>query len=494
VNDETLARVRTGFLDPNRELCAAIDDAIRGRRGRRLLPVSVLFGGMVYLMMERRRITITEVARCLRHEATAEELAWLAGEPEEDGPAGELRRLPTPSRSQLYRVLAALKRVVALDARSEDPRVRKMRALFASDDSRSLLTSMANALIAPTAPALPPDGVWATDTTYLNAFTRPIAHKRILEGERASDPDARWRVIQRDDEPPKMHFGYQIVAIAATNPSVEYVRAIAVARANERDDHIAENLVERLQAASIPIRTLIVDRGFSQHRAFLADMRNRDVSPAFDLRRDQDRRTPNWRGCLVLDGWPYLPSLPRRLWSLPRPAVNAPEKEKHAWRTAAAERERYALVVKEWLSSTAVRVVSPVFRRRQMGCKRMPHTVRTCDPTLAVCPGDHGPDDACCLKNGVWRAERAPWTYQCPAWGSRAWQTLYARRSAIERRFNMLKNADCVGFASGRIRWRGLPAVTLLCALGWVAHNLQLAAAQERKRAKAPPPPRARAA
>jgi hypothetical protein len=82
------------------------------------------------------------------------------------------------------------------------------------------------------------------------------------------------------------------------------------------------------------------------------------------------------------------------------------------------------------------------------------------------------PSALCRIKNATWRADAAPWTYQDPPWGTAQWEALYKRRSSVERRNSMVKNPDIIGMSPGRLRWRGLPSVSILFALSWVAHNL----------------------
>ncbi|HVA91276.1 MAG TPA: hypothetical protein VNL71_15690, partial [Chloroflexota bacterium] len=84
--------------------------------------------------------------------------------------------------------------------------------------------------------------------------------------------------------------------------------------------------------------------------------------PRFDFKGGQADRDPGWRGCLVLQGWPYLPQLPRRLWRLERPGLNAPAAKCARFYAAVAERAVYALVPHGRPGPRQARVTSPLFR------------------------------------------------------------------------------------------------------------------------------------
>ena len=63
----------------------------------------------------------------------------------------------------------------------------------------------------------------------------------------------------------------------------------------------------------LTVKRLAMDRGFSQDSAFLEEVRSLGCAPVFDLKQGQAGQTPSWRGCVVLDGWPFVPSVPKRL-------------------------------------------------------------------------------------------------------------------------------------------------------------------------------------
>ena len=102
--------------------------------------------------------------------------------------------------------------------------------------------------------------------------------------------------------------------------------------------------------------------------------------------------------------------------------------------------------------------------------------MRNRDKSLAVCSGEHREDEGCCLRNGTWKAEFAPWTFQYPVYGSPVWVKQFAKRSAIERKFSQVKNSDVIGLRPGSFRLRGVTSMTLLFTVAAVPHNLRLQA------------------
>lgn len=185
-------------------------------------------------------------------------------------------------------------------------------------------------------------------------------------------------------------------------------------------------------------------------------------------------------------GWPYLPQLPERLWYIERPGLQAPTEKIEKFREAIAERDHYALVDHGKPTPTGVRVRSPLYKpskstKGRLGCPKVPGSMRHRDKSLVSCSGDHGPDEACCLKTATFKAAYAPQSYQTPVWGTAEWEEMYAKRSNVERGYSTLKNPDVIGLTKGLFHMRGLPNVSLLVACLRVAHNLHLRLAAQRK-------------
>jgi hypothetical protein len=485
------------FLDPNAEFFRALDEAISPRRGRSLVPVRVLIGGLVHQALTQRPKTITCLARTLSRESTPGQLFQLAGEPV--GPIHQHRSAPeAPSVWQLYRTKAALASALGAYRGEDDPKAVALRELLDSTDISEAVDELKFRLIHSSAPPMKPSATISIDTTKIPAACRSVSQKSILAGKFASDRQARWRKMKKgessfDDEaspeePSPLQkaaaqyeswFGYWDTSAAVTDGDREYVYGAYTRPANHNDWPVSLKLVDRLLAAGDRPGAVNADRGFTGARRYLDALRARNLPPVFDFKEKQARRDPDWRGCLVLQGWPYLPQLPTRLWNLVAPGLNEKtttdgKKKWEQFYRDVEERGQYAMLVHGRPSPTKARVVSPLFRGRNLGCPKVPGSMRSRDPKLAVCDGNHGEDEACCIKTGTFKAEYAPMGYQYPIWGTKEWRQQYARRSGVERSYNLFKSKSVIGLTKEHFHLRGEINVALLSMIGWVAVNLHL--------------------
>lgn len=351
------------FLEPNSKLFEELDAAMRPRRGRKLLPVRVLLGGMVHQYCTQREKTITGLARTLAHESTGAQLAQLYGR----RAGGRVVSNP-PSRWRLYRTKAALLGAIEGTSGETNPKTIAVRSLLNSSSIQEAMDALSLLLIHSSAPPVEVGATISVDTTKIPAACRPVSQAAIKAGQFASDRDARWRRLERGvssfeagdaigEEPSgkggTRHiawFGYWSTSVVLTQGGREYVYGANTRPANENDRPVSIKLVDRLLAMGDRPGRIIADRGFSDGRAFLDAMRERGISPVFDFKESQAKRDPDWRGCLVLQGWPFLPQLPRRLWYLVAPGVSERKRGtgKKRWEQFCRdieEREQYAMVV-----------------------------------------------------------------------------------------------------------------------------------------------------
>jgi hypothetical protein len=389
------------------------------------------------------------------------------------------------------------------------PQVKRMRELMGVPGER-LIDLFSDWLVASTIKLNAQQAIRTVDGSYVDGFCRPVKASDIkkalkAEAERLarekrglpaaeppkdepklpSDRDAWPRTITRPAGGTKHVMGYVVTTQRMVSPDREYIEKVRVGPANHHEYDQGLAMLRRSLEEGTPIDYMLADRGFSQIPDYRQGVRALDVDLVFDLKSDQRGRDGRWEGCLVIDGWPYLPSLPVRLRRIKSLAINASRTQKEKWRAQMKERERYALDSKERKSASRVRVTSPALRtpsirgKRGPGCShpKLLHTLRFCDPKLAVCPGDHAAGEACGLLNATWSADfslRTERNFSAVPYGSSAWQKLYPARSSSERGFNILKNSDMVGLLKGRIRWRGTMRVTLLMTMAMASHNLWL--------------------
>ncbi|MGA9775795.1 MAG: hypothetical protein WBU92_07730, partial [Candidatus Dormiibacterota bacterium] len=294
------------FLAQTRGFSEELDRAIRGRRGRPLVPIRVLFGGLLLVAGNKRRLTITEV-EIFFHHANRDEMAAVWDPDGVIDVSGSHTLWPRPSRWQMYRILAALKRSVRGSRGDAEGGLSSLESLLKAEGSEEVLTEFANRLIDESFPRDEAGEEWAVDTTFFDAACKKISQAAILAGQLASDPDARWRVIEQNGKVARSYFGYGIEAYCQTGPR-EFLSSIAVGSADRDDRPPSLRLLRRMLDQGIPVKRLAMDRGFSQAPAFLEAVRSFGCAPVFDLNKGQAGRTPSWRGCVILDGWPFVPS------------------------------------------------------------------------------------------------------------------------------------------------------------------------------------------
>lgn len=489
-----MAHIERHFLESSRELFREVDLSIRTSRGPSLLPCQVLFAGLVYVGMSGSTKTLTKLERVLRNEATEGQLQVIMGAPA--GPMHQHRKVEPPSRWSLYRLYGALARGFKRDGLG--------REIFGAETLEEALRKLSLRLLVETAPTPPPGAEFTVDTTDIWAACRPVSQGKMRSGLLASDPDARWRKKKKGELDPdspflkassktdkdadqKLVFGYGGVTVGGTHENYGYVYGFDLIPANDYDVPASLKVMDALTAGGYQIDEIIGDRGFSQAVRWCNGARSRGVMPIFDLKVGQGDRDPDWKGCLVLQGWPYLPQLPKRLWTLLRPGLLAPEAKWTQFRKDAAERDLYSLLPHGKPAPGAARVESPLFRNRRLGCPLVPGSMRKRDPKLMPCSGEHGLDEACCIKSATFKAEFAPTAYQFPIWGTPAWEKKYAKRTNVERGFSTLKNPDVIGMSPGLYRMRGRIKMSVLIACMWVAHNLHLRMVDDERQRKGLP-------
>ena len=456
------------WLQANREWLDALDNIIRASRGPRGLPVAPLFTGLLYNLLDHQPPTITTVCATFAHKCTSKQRAALGLPPG-----------PLSSRYAFYRTLARLTRAVA-EGRvpqmpQRDSRLAHLDTTAAADESLAVLLDL---IVQSTVPPPGAERLWSADTTYIDANCRPISRARYDAGERASDPDASGRRLKRPNGTEKQIFGYGVTTVVRSDSFREFIDAVRVDTASAHDRPRVLDMVRELKNARFPIERLAVDRGIKSQE-LSAGLRALGVEPVFDLDQNEGGYEGDYRGLPIVDGWLYSPALPERLRkSLPKPLSTGPDAEIRVaqWQRDMSEREYYALRVRQMLGPGKVQLYQP----SGVGCRHsaLRATMRLRDVALATCPGKHAPEEACGLKTIVWDASRSPITWQNPPWGSRKWQREYAKRSAVERGYSLLKNPDVIQLKNKSIKLRGRMKVAVIVALACAAVNLHLASLQ----------------
>lgn len=480
--------VALAYIASHREPCAQLDAAIRGQRGPRGVPTIALFAGFIYNLLDHQAPTIAAVWHLYEFKMTPTVRRQFG-----------LTTTNVPSVSAFYRTMSRLERAIRAGTLNEidtiDPR---LVAIFAAPDEATRRAALGALIVSETAPPPAEEALYSADTTYIDARCSPISRERFDLGERASDPDASGRRIKRPNGEEKKTFGYAISTVVRSQGDHEYIDALRVDTASAHDRPHVVDMVEQLVADGVGITELAVDRGIKS-QVLNAEIRTLGVEPIFDYDGNEGGYEGSYRGLPIVGGWLYSPALPERLRRpLPKPMAGRDKDELaervRLWTADVDEQERYAWRVRQYLGPGRVQLYPPT----AVGCHHpdLRHTMRTRDPGLATCPGEHGADEACALSTLVWGAERAPMSWQVPQRGSHQWRAKYKERSSVERGYSLVKNPDLINLKDKAIHLHGSVKFTAVVALAYAATNLHLARlpSSRTKGERAVPKPKDRAA
>jgi hypothetical protein len=440
MNTVLLKRIARDWADQINGQLDELDASMRGERGPKGgVPLRALLMTMVHLMVDQRPAYL-KAAWQLMCNATPQQRELLG-----------ISKVPT------YRQLCLLVERIHRHFGRGDP-------LRRSERIQKLLD-----LIVP-ASAGPVKGTrtWAVDTTLFDAWAR------YVKNGASSDRDASWRVLNTPDRIPKMHFGYAAVAVVrADGDGPEVCDRLAVMSADQDDAIPAQELCVSMQQDGAPIERVLADRGFSQKPdRFQVPLRKAGIFVTHDLKKDDIGYTGTFNGAHVIDGWLFSPGMPKRLRRIVRPGLNAPMMERVKFRKLIEERMQWAFLPHAAPQPHRARVASPV-RRNNIKCDSTPGQ-QNAPASAPTCHKKHAADKACGINTMAYEDTVAPRTYQWPVWGTREWQRIYNKRSAVERYFGHLQSDATAGFRRGRFRLRGMAKVGLITGLSVVATNLML--------------------
>jgi len=310
---------------------------------------------------------------------------------------------------------------------------------------------------------------------------RHIAEAKENTLRRHYDPDASYRKIDRFAGP-ELTLGYGAVAVVQVGGRFEQCLRIAIRSANQHDVPPAVALVKAIVASGIEVDLVLADRGFSQStELWLNELRIIGLPLVFDIKSTQQGYQGMVNGLLQIDGWLFLPSLPKKYWNLNRPAVTACDEEKSEYLRLVDLRAEWALRVKQTLpgdphGARKLQLYSHVTKGSStkgfgIRCPSCPESMANPNPKLKHCRNGCKPGQGCATKSIIWGAAQAPDTYQPLVFGTTPWVAAYGPRTGVERFFSRLKNGINVDWVKA-LRVRGLVKTTLMTVLAAVATNL----------------------
>jgi len=308
----------------------------------------------------------------------------------------------------------------------------------------------------------------------------------------SSDPDATWRG-SRDVDGKKSHFGYTLTAAVSTRDEngSDVPRAVVAARFRPMNFHdremglacIGEVAMRRGQLGDV-----LVDRGYTNSmdgKDFLSLVRAMGGEPVFDLTVHQVGSRPPVLGAVIIDGRPYSPSLPQRLYKISPPhgkddgSYKPSPEALRKYQEQIAEREQWALVPHGSRRPNGVQVFMCPAVAGKLTCPLQQPTrgIRRGALPVLNAPTNPQPGTVCTNRYSSFTMDELP-LYQRYVYGSAQWKASYNRRgTSVEPYFGALKDAAGSGLSRGRIRVTGIVKTGLLVAFAAAATNERLARA-----------------
>jgi hypothetical protein len=439
MNIRTLTKIEKRWGAKVKTECHQLDEQMRGERGPvTLVGTYSLVAGLVYLALEQKPVHLRTLAR------------ELAGARNRDLRVLDLTT--RPSYRQLCYQLERLQRHLASTHTSTKHNVQ-----------HPMLDQLLDVLVAGSTENVEAHDTWAIDTHLFAAWVNQST-------SHSADPDAGWRVMNTHKHKNGPVLGYQLVA-AVRADGTEVCDRIRIIPANHDDATPGVATVHSLQQSGAQVERVIADRGFTQKPAlFLDPLRNAGVHLTFDLKESDIGVSSTYKGALIIDGWPHSPGLPAHLKVIKRPGLGA---KKTAWDTynkKMKQREAYQYLPHATPGVSSARVASPA-HRKQIGCRAAKIPTPNGAPTCRVA---HAPGDACGLKTMTFSSSVAPRTFQFPVYGTKDWNEIWRKRSAVERFFGHLQSDHGAAFRAGRFRVRRLIKVAIATCAFVIATNLQL--------------------
>jgi hypothetical protein len=370
-----------------------------------------------------------------------------------------------------------------------------------SEEARRFLAALVGASVPGWAAAL--SSSLAVDWTDLESFARPPLEK----GGPSADREASWG-HRRGDGPgqeDEAYWGYYLSLATQVKdeagPEVpELVRAATAGSC--RLDPVPEMAgeLEAYAGRGNPMGDVAADCGYSHRVAGNWAHRVRAIGGRLvqDLHPDDRGPRGTHQGAVCCNGNLYCPAAPPGLLSLVAPARGASQEDLAAYDKKAEELARYKFGrVSSDDQDGYHRVACPAVLGK-LRCPLRPSSMALAydRPTVTTVP-EH-PPKCCTQKTVTVPADVNQKTAQKHDWGSAAWRSSYARRSAAERANSTIKDPATNDVSRGWCRVMGLAPLVFFLAPLLAVRNLRaldaFEARQERdaRRAAAGLPPKRR--
>ena len=326
------------------------------------------------------------------------------------------------------------------------------------------------------------------------------------EEERCADREAAWG-HRTTNSPGKNEsfFGYYLQAVTIVKdehgPDVpELARRIHLASPKHDPPAQIVPVIERINAAGIPIKDLLGDSGYSyrEARTFALPLRTLGIQLIVDLHPNDRGPKGTHQGAIISNGNLYCPATPTSLLELGPLARAATTEQTQAHDRHTDELGKYKLSPITGYDQDGYRRVICPAAYGKLRCPHRPQSMTLAhDRPTILTPPQHPP--ACCQQQTITvpPAVNAK-TAQKHDWPSAAHRRSYNRRTGAERTFATTSDRATCDLSRGWCRLTGLTPNALFVATALIARNIRINDAfnarqlDNQRRAKAGLPPRQR--
>jgi hypothetical protein len=325
----------------------------------------------------------------------------------------------------------------------------------------------------------------AVDGTSIASWgTRRKGKRSGSNGKRIpTDPDARWRA-KGENSWRRPVFGYEVTG-AVTVPEIDgpnvplAMLSMRFRPANTTPTLMALATVNAVAKHQGRLGDVLIDLEYTKRvdgADFLLPIRALGGEPVFDLMPNQRGARGTVRGAVIVDGQPFSPSLPRSLYLIPVPPVNATKEDRVDYQRKIAIRAQYALQTHGSRKRDGQQVYACPAAVGKVTCPLMTPRRPVKRGTLPVFynPAVAVAGTVCANAYTTFPATDLPLS-QRELYGSKDWFFSYSRRNRVEGFFGNTKNEASENLRRGSIRVRTGMKTGFLVLMILAATNLRLA-------------------
>jgi hypothetical protein len=329
----------------------------------------------------------------------------------------------------------------------------------------------------------------AVDWTDVDSYARPPLH----EGAPCADADASWG-HRRGDGPgqaDELFFGYYLsigtMVHDEAGPTVpELARRATLGSCHVDPVPEAAGQLEAMPAQGAPLGDVLADCGYSLRvpEKWAARLRRAGAQLVMDLHPNDRGPKGTFEGAVLCNGNLYCPRVPKALLELGPLARGATEEQVADHDARSAELARYKLGRACADDADGYhRVECPAVMGKLRCPLRPPSMALPHDRPEVLSPPEH-PQKCCVQKTLTVPPTVNAKTAQKHDWGSPAWRSSYARRSAAERTNSTIKDPASNDISRGWCRVMGLAPMFFFLTCCLVVRNFRVLDAFEARQAE----------